>query len=63
MANISSLRWENVLPDPTLDSKRIEQYKELRRQRYVVARQQAIDNLIEQMQTKMTDVSDVQTVI
>lgn len=48
-ANLASLRWENILSDPTLENERIERYKELRRQRYIDAREQAIQSL-EQMQ-------------
>lgn len=48
-ANISSLRWDNVIADPLLDQDRIEQYKELRRQRYAVARKQAIEHLIQRI--------------
>jgi hypothetical protein len=47
--NLSSLRWDDQLTDPTLENDRIEQYKELRRQRYIDARQQAIQNLVEKM--------------
>ena len=43
--NISSLRWDNVLNDPILENNRIEQYKELRRQRYIEAQQKAIEKL------------------
>ncbi|CAF2416017.1 unnamed protein product [Rotaria sp. Silwood2] len=39
----------NVLSDATLENDRIEQYKELRRQRYSEARQQAIETIVEKM--------------
>jgi hypothetical protein len=45
--NISSLRWDDKLTDPELENDRIEQYKELRRQRYIDAREQAIQNFVE----------------
>ncbi|CAF0811212.1 unnamed protein product [Rotaria sp. Silwood1] len=54
-ANLSSLRWDNVLNDPTLETERIERYKELRRQRYIDARQNAIQTLMEQMQVTITN--------
>ncbi|CAF2583973.1 unnamed protein product [Rotaria sp. Silwood2] len=53
--NLSSLRWDNVLSDATLENDRIEQYKELRRQRYSEARQQAIETIVEKM--KITTVT------
>lgn len=62
-ANISSLRWENVLNDPILDNDRIEQYKELRRQRYYEAREQAIQTLVQRMQIKPTEISESSVVI
>ena len=46
-ANLSSLRWDYALEDPALEEDRIEQYKELRRQRYAEAQQQAMQKLIE----------------
>lgn len=49
-ANLASLRWENILTDPILENERIERYKELRRQRYIDAREHAIQSLLEQMQ-------------
>lgn len=49
-ANLASLRWENILSDPTSEHERIERYKQLRRQRYIDAREQAIQTLLEQMQ-------------
>lgn len=49
-ANLASLRWDNPHTDPVLEKERIERYKELRRQRYIEARQQAIEILMEQMQ-------------
>ncbi|CAF2722938.1 unnamed protein product [Rotaria sp. Silwood2] len=55
-ANLGSLRWDNVLNDPTLESERIERYKELRRQRYIDARQHAIQTLMEQIQ--VTTIND-----
>ncbi|CAF4207315.1 unnamed protein product [Rotaria magnacalcarata] len=54
-ANIASLRWDNALTDPTLENERIERYKELRRQRYIDARQHAIQILMEQMQVTVTN--------
>ncbi|CAF0885285.1 unnamed protein product [Rotaria sordida] len=57
-ANLSSLRWDNILTDATLESDRIEQYKELRRQRYCEARQQAIETLIEKLMKTTVNVSE-----
>ncbi|CAF1039772.1 unnamed protein product [Rotaria sp. Silwood1] len=57
-ANVSSLRWDNVLSDTTLENDRIEQYKELRRQRYYEARQQAIETLVEKMKKTTVNVSE-----
>ncbi|UJR25311.1 hypothetical protein I4U23_006662 [Adineta vaga] len=54
-ANLASLRWDNPLTDPVLEKERIERYKELRRQRYIDARQQAIQLLMEQMQATTTN--------
>jgi len=54
-ANLASLRWDNSLSDPTLEHERIERYKELRRQRYIDARQQTIEALSEQMQVTSTN--------
>ncbi|CAF3297458.1 unnamed protein product [Rotaria socialis] len=54
-ANIASLRWDNTLTDPTLENERIERYKELRRQRYIDARQNAIQILMEQMHVTATN--------
>ncbi|CAF1138727.1 unnamed protein product [Rotaria sordida] len=54
-ANLASLRWDNVLNDPMLENERIERYKELRRQRYIDARQHAIQALVEQMQVTTTN--------
>ncbi len=50
--DLSTLRWDCELTDPILENDRIEQYKELRRQRYINARQQAIQNFVEK--TKIT---------
>lgn len=50
--NLSSLRWDFTLSDPVLEDDRIEQYKELRRQRYIHAQQQAMQNLIEKKNVK-----------
>lgn len=47
--NLASLRWDNVLTDSKLESERIERYKELRRQRYTVARENALRTVLEQM--------------
>ncbi|CAF0757609.1 unnamed protein product [Adineta steineri] len=57
-ANLASLRWDNPLTDPVLENERIEHYKELRRQRYIDARQQAIQILMEQMQVTTTNVTE-----
>ncbi|CAF4156247.1 unnamed protein product, partial [Rotaria sordida] len=38
-----------------LENERIERYKELRRQRYIDARQHAIQALVEQMQVTTTN--------
>ena len=54
-ANLGSLRWDNILNDPKLESERIERYKELRRQRYADARQHAIDSLVEQIRSTAVD--------
>jgi hypothetical protein len=56
-ANISSLRWDNTSTDPTIENNRIENYKELRRQRYGEARQQAIQTLVEKMTITNLNVS------
>jgi hypothetical protein len=53
--NLSSLRWDDVLTDPTQEYNRIEQYKELRRQRYIDARQQAIQTLVEKMKITISN--------
>jgi hypothetical protein len=53
-ANLASLRWDNILADPILENERIERYKDLRRQRYIDARQNAIQTLTEQMQVNTT---------
>lgn len=55
---MSSLRWDNILTDAALENDRIEQYKELRRQRYSEARQQAIQRLTEQMKKTTVKVSE-----
>jgi hypothetical protein len=53
--NLSSLRWDDIQTDPILESDRIEQYKELRRQRYIDAQQQAIQKLVEKMKITISD--------
>jgi hypothetical protein len=53
--NLASLRWDNVLTDPKLENERIERYKELRRQRYIDAREHTIQILMEQMQVTTTN--------
>jgi hypothetical protein len=50
--DLSTFRWDCQLTDPILENDRIEQYKELRRQRYIDARQQAIQNFVDK--TKIT---------
>ncbi len=54
-ANLSSLRWDDVLTDPRLENDRIEQYKELRRQRYIDAQQETIQKLVEKMKITISD--------
>ncbi len=44
-----------MLSDPILENERIERYKELRRQRYIDARQHTIQTLMEQMQVNTTN--------
>ena len=59
-SNLASLRWENILADPIRENERIERYKELRRQRYIDARQQAIETLMEQVQvTTVNDTTNI----
>ncbi|CAF4104221.1 unnamed protein product, partial [Rotaria sp. Silwood2] len=41
-----------------LENDRIEQYKELRRQRYSEARQQAIETIVEKMKITTVNVSE-----
>ncbi|CAF0974599.1 unnamed protein product [Rotaria magnacalcarata] len=57
-ANLSSLRWDNAVTDATLEDDRIEQYKELRRQRYCEAREQAIQTLVEKMKKTPVKISE-----
>ncbi len=54
-ANLSSLRWDDIQTDPILENVRIEQYKELRRQRYINAQQQAIQKLVDKMKITISD--------
>jgi hypothetical protein len=60
-ANLASLRWDNALLDNKLESERIERYKELRRQRYMDAREQAIEIILEQ--TRLTAAADPSNMI
>ncbi len=53
--NLSSLRWDQKFTDPILENNRIEQYKELRRQRYMNAQQQVIDKLVENMKITVSN--------
>lgn len=57
--NLASLRWENVLTDSKLENERIERYKELRRQRYNDARENALRNILEQMRLAATTTTTV----
>lgn len=60
-ANLASLRWDNALTDSKLESERIERYKELRRQRYMDAREQAIEIILEQL--RLTTAADPSNMI
>ena len=62
-ANISSLRWETIFNDPAKDQNRIETYKELRRQRYIIAREKAIQDLIGRLNVTVLNGSNVHSVV
>jgi hypothetical protein len=56
--NIASLRWHNVLSDVKLENERIEIYKERRRQRYIRAREHAIQTIAEQIHSTTDTLND-----